>query len=437
MEKTRRAERITESCSQIFRERREKLLAKIEQDMVCVLIAGGRAKRSHSDVYFKHRPSSHFLYLTGIDREHCMLLLSKSGNKTVHILIYQQQSELEKIWEGGAEEVSDLVDYGYDEVLSIEQAKTMTTGYFSGISQTHHLLISQSDTQDLNEWMNTKPWSAMMIDDTKLDQQLAAMRIIKDEQEIQWMRASAEKASNAFNHTIKNSLKNPYNNEASVFAEYCYTLNRQGLMSQPYPPIIASGKNACALHYRNNNAPINKGECILMDAGTEVHYYASDITRTWPNDGQFTKQQRQVYEAVLDCQKKIIASLRPGVSYMTLQLQSKQLLIEHLVDIGVLTGNISQLLKNKASDAFYMHGLGHSLGLDVHDVMPVSREEWILEAGMVITIEPGLYFTIDNEHVPKSFQGIGVRIEDDCLITANGCDVLTKEAWKEIDQISH
>tara|TARA_Y100000813_G_C23995271_1_gene273173 strand:- start:14 stop:676 length:663 start_codon:yes stop_codon:yes gene_type:complete len=209
-----------------------------------------------------------------------------------------------------------------------------------------------------------------------------------------------------------------------------------GARSPAYSTIVGSGDNACILHYTQNNAQVNDGDLILIDAGAEYQGYAADITRTFPANGKFTHAQREIYTVVLKAQKSVLDMLAPGVTLSQAMLHSVEIITQGLVDLGVLEGSVAENLENETWRQFYMHGLGHYLGLDVHDVgnYKIDGEDRPLKPGIVITVEPGIYISQDS-NVPEKYKGIGVRIEDDVVITATGVDILTADVPKDIDEI--
>jgi Xaa-Pro aminopeptidase len=257
--------------------------------------------------------------------------------------------------------------------------------------------------------------------------------------EIEQMRKAADISSAAHNALQKRAPE--LANETQMEAEYLYQCMMQGARDQAYPSIVAGGANATCLHYGENNMAVDKDGMVLIDAGASWNYYAADITRTFSRKRKFTGDQKAVYEAVLDTQKKTVDAVKPGISIKELQELSCELLTEHLIDLKLLKCSREEALEKKHYSEFYPHYIGHHLGLDVHDCDGVSREErgrdenFKLEAGMAITIEPGIYIQTDNSSVSKNWLGIGVRIEDDIVVTETGCENLTAAAYKEVSDL--
>jgi Xaa-Pro aminopeptidase len=227
------------------------------------------------------------------------------------------------------------------------------------------------------------------------------------------------------------NAKQRFQNEGQIAASFHYHCMMSGASGLAYDSIVAAGANACVLHYTKNNAPINTSDCILIDAGCEVKHYCADVTRTWPVSGRFSSEQRVVYELVLSVQKEMVKRCRPGVAMQNLQKQSRQQLIEGLIQLGIVDGGADM---NALNHEFYGHGVGHSLGLDVHDLSP-KKEDFILEEDMVVTIEPGLYLSASPLLKDGRFENIGIRIEDNIHITKTGSKNLTAVAAVEPEEI--
>lgn len=259
------------------------------------------------------------------------------------------------------------------------------------------------------------------------------MRLIKSESEIALIERAAEITAEAHREAMRAARPGMHEYEVEALIEYMF--RRRGA-TPAYTSIVGSGENATVLHYSANNAAIREGDLLLIDAGAEFQGYAADITRTFPVSGRFNRPQREIYEVVLEAQKACIAMVRPGVSIDELHNRSVELLTEGLVHLGLLQGDLNELIEKEAYKKFYMHRLGHYLGMDVHDVglYYVDGESRKLEPGMVITVEPGLYVA-RNQEAKEEYRGIGVRIEDDVLVTAEGHRVLTAGVPKEVEEI--
>jgi Xaa-Pro aminopeptidase len=261
------------------------------------------------------------------------------------------------------------------------------------------------------------------------------MRVLKSEDEIAIMQAAADIAAEAHCEAMK--AVRPGMQEYQIEALIEQTFRRHGASGPAYTSIVGGGANATVLHYINNDGELRDGDLLLLDAGAEYKGYASDITRTFPINGRYTKAQRDIYDLVLKAQMSCVEMVRPGVTHDQLKQHSIEVLTEGMVELGLLEGKIEELIKEKKYEKFYMHGLGHMLGIDVHDVgrYYYGTESRALEPGVVMTVEPGIYIAPDAKDVPEKYLGIGVRIEDDVLCTNNGPRVLTTKVPKHAEEI--
>jgi Xaa-Pro aminopeptidase len=260
------------------------------------------------------------------------------------------------------------------------------------------------------------------------------MRLIKDAHEIDLMRRAAKIAGAAHRRAMRFAAPGKF--EYEVEAEFLHEFRRQGSQYPAYPAIVAGGANACVLHYVGNDQPLRDGELLLIDAGCELDGYASDITRTFPVNGKFTGPQADVYDLVLDAQAAAIAAIKPGATFLAPHDAAVRVLAQGMLDLRLLEGSVDGVIESGSYKRFYMHRTGHWLGLDVHDAGPYrSGEEWrALTPGMALTVEPGCYIRPADD-VPEAFWNIGVRIEDDALVTADGCEILTADTPKTIAEI--
>jgi len=268
-----------------------------------------------------------------------------------------------------------------------------------------------------------------------LEHILHEMRLFKSTAELKLMRRAAEVSAAAHANAMQKCKPGLY--EYQVEAELLYHFAQNGLRAVAYPSIVAAGKNACVLHYTENTDKIKSGDLLLIDAGAECDHYAADITRTFPISGRFTEPQKQLYQLVLDAQTAALEHIKPGVPWNLAHEASVEVLTKGLVALGLLKGKVSKLIKDEKYKQFYMHRIGHWLGMDVHDVGDYKiNQEWrLLEPGMVLTVEPGLYIPVDCKTVDAKWRGIGIRIEDDVLVTAQGHEVLTGDVPKTIADI--
>jgi len=399
----------------IHQNRRKELLSQLD-DGALVIISTNPEQLRNGDVHYPFRPHSDFWYLTGFTEPQAVAVFSKN----TYTIFLRDKDPAREIWDGERLGVSDA-----PEALKADEAYT--------IDDTKHKL-PQLIADATTLYYDFKPCT---LDDEIIEalaktnyQSLSAhvheMRLVKDEAEVELMQKAADISVNAHQLAMQQTQVDLFEFEvASVFdAEF-----KRNNTEHAYTPIIAGGKNACVLHYIENNKILNDGDLLLIDAGCEVEGYASDITRTFPVNGTFSEAQRQIYQIVLDAQLAAIESINPGVSVVKPHQIATQIIQQGLIDLGILQtgGDLSQ---------FYMHGTGHYLGLDVHDVGAYQKNDQHrqYETGMVTTIEPGIYIRKDDKINPI-YWGIGIRIEDDILITNNGNTVLTEALVKEIDDI--
>jgi Xaa-Pro aminopeptidase len=261
------------------------------------------------------------------------------------------------------------------------------------------------------------------------------MRLVKSQNEIDILSAAIDATNTGFNRAI--NVTKPGKFEYEIQAELEREFRKAGSVRNGYPSIVASGNNSCILHYTNNNCQLTDGDLLLIDAGAEIDYYTADITRTWPINGKFTSSQRDIYSLVLDAQRRSISKVKANTTIDSINKTTVTLLTEGLVQLGLLSGILEDLIEEKAYRKYYMHGTSHWLGIDVHDAGVYSKNNSFtkLQPGMVLTVEPGLYFSKYDDDVPEELKGIGIRIEDNILVTENGYINLSQNIPKEIDAI--
>ena len=408
---------------------------------VAVLSTAVMQTRSN-DTEYPFRPNSDFYYLTGFKEENSVLVLSKKGDEHKTVLFVQEKVPEMELWTGKRLGVDAAKDsFSFDEVYGIKSFEEQITEllkeqgliYFELFedNQVYTQLKAVASTMLHTRGVNISPRT--FSDITKLTQQ---MRLIKDDEEITLIQKALAITTKAHHHAMK--VCQPEMPEYQLQAEYEYVFKKEGAYSDAYTTIIAGGNSANTLHYIKNDQPLTEGELVLVDAGCEYGFYASDITRTYPVNGTFTPEQKELYEMVLDVQLKIIAAIKPKGSKKALQALSERLLTEGMVSLGILEGHVKTLMDEKKHKVYYPHGIGHWMGLDVHDPSPYSDdngEEILFAEGMVLTIEPGLYLPQDDENIPEKYRGIGIRIEDNILVTKEGCDNLSQGIAKTVEEI--
>jgi Xaa-Pro aminopeptidase len=421
-------------------QRRTKILAKLKPKTL-LLLACGHKKRRNGDVDYPFCPSSDFYYVTGFPEAKAMMLLMPGHPKGPFMLFCDDLDPEVTRWEGagiGHDQAKNK--YGADQVFPIEAFRKILTACLQQVEHVYCPLAEEAlvtKVRHIMATLQTKERSGVQVASSLNDSAdlLHEMRLIKDKTEIAHLRQAAQVTQQGFERMMQTI--SPGMMEYQLEAEFLYALNHQGVRQVAYPSIVAGGKNACVLHYTANDASLNAGDLVLVDAGAEYARYAADVTRTFPVNGKFLPHQRDLYNAVLAVQTKAIAAVKPGVSLQELNQLAAKEMVKQLLALGLLQGDPKILLQEAAYRQFFMHGLGHWLGLDVHDVgaVKVQAQSRKLLPGMVLTVEPGIYIDAETQGVAKKWLGLGIRIEDDVLVTAKGCEVLTAGIVKEVDAI--
>ena len=348
-----------------------------------------------------------------------------------------------EIWNGKRVGVKDARKrYGADKVYPIEKFSEKIGKYLEGAERLYYTLSSNQDvdseilalfTGSVRSRIRSGQGFHTLVDPSPI---LSELRLIKNETELQRIQLATEVTAAGHVAAMKAVQPGMYEYDLEALVESTFRMN--GASGAAFPTIVASGGNATTLHYTTNDCQIEDKTLVLIDAGAEYGRYSGDVTRTFPANGTFTKAQREIYQLVLDAHYAIIDCIRPGVSIDEAHQKSIELLTESMLSLGLLKGKAKKLIKKEAYRQFYMYRIGHMLGLDVHDVNCVhdaNGDFKTFQPGMVMTIEPGLYVADDTEKVPPEYLGIGVRIEDDILVTETGCEVLTDAVPKEIDEV--
>jgi Xaa-Pro aminopeptidase len=387
----------------------------------------------NADTHYPFRPDSHFYYLSGFPEPDAVVVLvagAEAGDSR-QVLFCRDKNAEREIWDGfryGPDAAREV--FAFDETHSINELSAKLVEWTAdrpamytpvGLYPAWDHLI----TATLNEVRNrVRTGIAAPEQITDVRSLVSAMRLVKDEQELKLLRRAAEISSGAHKRAMARAQPGWY--EYQVEAELAHEFLRYGAHSPAYPSIVASGPNACVLHYRDNDRELQSNDLLLIDAGCEYQGYASDITRTFPVSGKFTGPQKAVYELVLAAQLACIDAVRPGKPFHDYHQVAERVLAQGFIDLKLCEGSVDAVLESGAYKQFYMHRAGHWLGLDVHDVglYRVNGNSRALEAGMVLTVEPGCYIR-PADNVPEEFWDIGVRIEDDVLVTANGNENLT------------
>jgi Xaa-Pro aminopeptidase len=424
-----------------YAKRRRALMAQMSPNSIAIVPCAPVTVRNR-DVEHPYRQDSDFYYLSGFDEEHACLVLIPGREHGEYVLFCQEKIKEQEIWTGrrvGPE--AALEQLGCDDAFPISDIDDILPGLIEGKDRIFaNLGVSPEFDRQLMQWVNhiktqVRNGATPPHEFSALDHLLHEQRLIKSEAEIAVMQKAAEISAEA--HTRAMQVVKPGMREYQLEAELMQIFMAAGSRWPAYPSIVGSGENACILHYTRNDDVIGDNELILIDAGCELDYYASDITRTFPSSGKFTDPQRKLYQLVLDAQYAAIAVTKPGNHWNQPHEAAVKVLTEGLVHYGLLEGDVDDLIESLAYRQFYMHKTGHWLGMDVHDVGEYRLEgEWReLVPGMVLTIEPGLYIAPDDDSVDPMWRGIGIRIEDDVVVTKDGCTILSRDVVKEIADI--
>jgi Xaa-Pro aminopeptidase len=431
-----------------YRQRREQLMAKIGTGTA--IFRSAPMAVMHNDVEYNFRQDSDFFYLTGFDETEAVAVLAPHHEQHKFILFVQPKDREKEVWSGyrcGVDAAKEL--YGADEAYPINELDEKLPQYIEKADRIYYHLGRDNNFNGkiLKHWQRLlkgyprRGTGPIAIEDTA--PVLHSMRLIKSDSELVSMRKAADIAVEAHIRAMKFAAPGRY--EYEVQAEIEYIFRKHGAMGPAYPSIVASGPNACVLHYVENNCRIQDNHLLLIDAGAAYDYYNSDITRTFPVNGKFTSEQKALYAIVLEAQKQAIAQVKPGNPYSSTHDTAVRVLTEGLVDLGILKGEVGKLIEEEKYKPFYMHRTGHWLGLDVHDVgvYQYGENPQLLQPGQVLTVEPGLYIVPgtqpaeDQPPIDERWVGIGIRIEDDVLVTPTGCDILTAGVPKEIDDLEN
>lgn len=412
----------------VFQKRRKYLISQLK-DNECIILFSAPVVFRQKDVAYPYRQDSYFYYLTKFEEPEAILILSKREE----IMFVREKNSLEEMWSGcrfgtelakktfAIDECFDITQFA-DKVDLILESMNSIYRIRSINPQMDHLLDSVIATKKVSYGKIKK--ERHFVDARKL---ITPMRMVKSDYELQNMKQACTVSKQAHIDVMKATQAGV--NERHLHGTFIRALMSQGSERESYTGIFASGENALTLHYVDNNQNCQEGDMILVDAGAEWEYYASDVTRTFPVNGKFSEEQKILYDGVLGVQKELIKIVKPGTSFAQIQNKYSELSYNFLIQSGIL----DQKIEKKDISSFLNHSFGHFLGLDVHDVNLLKEGEvaFVLEPNMVITIEPGMYIPKNRDSVKPAFRGIGIRIEDDIQVTAQGCTVLSEEIPKE------
>ena len=429
-----------------YQERREQLMAKIGTGTA--IFKSAPVAVMHNDVEYAFRQDSDFFYLTGFNEPEAVAVLAPHHEEHRFILFVQPKEREKEVWTGYRTGVDAAKEkFGADEAYPIAELNEKLPKYLEKADRIYYHLGRDRTFNDtvLKHWQQLmagypkRGTGPMAIEST--NPILHAMRQVKSPAELELMRQAVAISVEAHNHAREFTQPGRY--EYEVQAELEHIFRRRGGMGPAYPSIVASGANSCVLHYIENNRQMHDNELLLIDAGCVYEYYNADITRTFPVGNRFTSEQKILYEIVLKAQLEAIAQVQPGNPYNLFHDTAVRVLVEGLMELGLLTGDIEEIIKEEKYKPFYMHRTGHWLGLDVHDAGVYKHgENWqSLQPGHVVTVEPGLYIGPDVEPtegqpaIDDRWRGIGIRIEDDVLVTAQGHEVLTAGVPKSVEEM--
>ncbi|HWZ61961.1 MAG TPA: Xaa-Pro aminopeptidase [Steroidobacteraceae bacterium] len=423
-----------------FARRRRQLMRLMGRDSIAVLPAAP-VRHRNSDVEYPYRQDSDFHYLTGFGEPEAVAVLVPGREQAEYILFVRERDAARETWDGRrAGPAGASREYGADDAFPIADMDEILPGLLENRTRVYYTMGVYADfDQRVVGWVNALRTQAKTgrhppQELVALEHLLHDMRLYKSRTELELMRNAARISARAHLRVMR--FCRPGVTEYQVMAELLHEFRRHNA-DTAYAPIVGGGANSCILHYRDNDQPLADGELLLVDAGCELGSYASDITRTLPINGRFTPEQRAVYEVVLEANRAGIASVRPGKHWNEPHEAAVKVITQGLVRLGLLKGRLATLIKSGAYRRFFMHRTGHWLGLDVHDVGDYKvGDEWrVLEPGMTLTVEPGIYLPAGARGVPRRFRNIGIRIEDDVLVTRRGAEVLSARAPKDPDQI--
>tara|TARA_Y100001970_G_scaffold69919_1_gene89071 strand:- start:535 stop:1830 length:1296 start_codon:yes stop_codon:yes gene_type:complete len=412
-----------------YADRRSKLGAMLPKNSA-VVIAGAAVQYRNADSSHAFRQDSNFWYLTGFNEPESTLVLLINESKDVQSIAFVPKKDaLKEIWDGYRAGPNGAVkDHGFDLAFDNTEIDERLPDLLAGYNQVFYPVgKSQKLDADVIDWIKTarsKDRHSSPIDIADASSKIGNKRLIKDKDEIEIMKKACQISAEAHVEAMK--FVKPGMNEQELEAFYQYQFSKRGGRFAAYTPIVAGGENACVLHYVENSKALKDGDLVLVDAGCEFELYASDITRTYPINGKFTAAQLAIYEVVLEAQQKSIEAVTVNNNVMDSQIISEKVITQGLIDLGILNGSMEELHETGAFKDFYMHKIGHWLGIDVHDAGDYTEDgEYMkFKPGMVTTVEPGIYIS-STANVKDQWKGIGIRIEDNILVTAKGIQNLT------------
>lgn len=425
---------------EFFKARRRRL-AQLIPNCAIVLPAWPEQYRN-ADGHYKYRCESNLYYMTGFDEPECCMLFRPGKNPETVMFVREKNLERET-WDGfrfglqGAKQV-----FGFDQTYNIHDFEKHAPELLKGCEKVYYTIgrntaFDQIMTKSLMDihggWRARFSLGLPSIEDA--NSLVGELRIRKTDEEVECMRKAGQISAEAHIEMMKATKAGV--TERTLHGIFLKSVMERGAEGEAYYGIVAAGNNATTLHYRFNEDTLEAGQLLLSDCGAEYMYYSGDITRTWPVNGRYSPVQKRIYDKILKVQKDLLGKVKPGVPHMDLQRFTTQALTQVLLEEGLVKGSIDEVIRRGEHVRYYPHGVSHLLGLDTHDsgALQIKGESRAMEAGWCLTIEPGLYFPENDSNVPTELRGIGIRIEDDVLVTNDGCEVLTKAVPKETGEI--
>ncbi|QQS44802.1 MAG: aminopeptidase P N-terminal domain-containing protein [Acidobacteriota bacterium] len=416
-------------------------IEKMDPNSVAVF-PGAHDIRRNADTDFEFRQETDFYYLTRLNEPDCVAVIAPGHPEHKYVLFVRPRIREEEIWTGIRAGVEGAVrDHGADAAYDISSLAEVLPRYLQNVDKLYYRFGNDtafdqtiiSTIRHVREKVRGGVYAPTTIVDPGTI--VHEMRLRKNEDDIECLRRAAQISAEGHVAAMKHCRPGMYEYELEAIVEYVF--RKQGATGVGYPSIVGSGFNTTILHYNSNNDLIEDGDMVLIDAGAEYKVFSGDITRSFPANGKFTTAQRRIYEAVLSANKEVIRMVKPGVSFMALHDKAVEVVTDELLKLGLLSGSRQENIEKGAYTRFFMHRTGHWLGMDVHDVGRYKiRDDWrILEPGMVFTVEPGIYIAEGTEGVNEEYFNIGVRIEDDVVVTESGSEVLTTGVPKEASEI--
>jgi Xaa-Pro aminopeptidase len=406
------------------------------------VFAGAHDIRRNADSDFEFRQDTDFYYLTRLNEPDCVAVLAPSHPEHQYVLFVRPRIREEEIWTGIRTGVEGAIrDYGADAAYQIGQLTEILPKYLQSVDKLYYRfgLNEHFDHQIIStiKYIREKIRGGVYAPSAIIDPSTIVheMRLRKDEEDLKSLRKAAQISAEGHLAAMKHCKPGMFEYELEAIVEYVF--RKKGATGVGYQSIVGSGFNTTILHYNTNNDQVKDGDLVLIDAGAECNLFSGDITRTFPANGKFTRSQQAIYEIVLNANKEVIKMVRPGESFMRLHERATEIVSDGLIQLGLLPGDRKEVIEKETYKKFFMHRTGHWLGMDVHDAGRYKvQDEWRkLEPGMVFTVEPGIYIPAGTEDTSEEYFNVGVRIEDDVLVTESGYEVLTTLAPKEVKDI--